>query len=509
MKLRSGLVSSVVLMLGACGAATTKGPKDPIDANLAEDTGRAGAGGGGGAAGMGGSMAGQDGGADTTQPDRPADMARDLAADRSADLPPDTSGSLDASPSPPVSPWLDADIGAVGIAGNITTTTNTFSIQAGGAGVEALDDSFYFVYQRLTGDGEIVGRVRGIQGGQPLGKAGVMMRVSTETSSRNVFLAALGNPALGGWFQYRVNAGGTTSSLAADPNVKTGIWLRIQRRGNTFVSARSNNRVTWTEVGRVDLPGSAAGMLVGLAVESHSTTTPMGADFDGARINNLDASASTTAWISDDVNTIGGGTISSGAGATYTLAGMGDGLTSTTGESFGYLFQAVTGSQSIAARIADVSDKVSRAYVGLMFRDGTASSLSRMVAYAGITVAGDGTLQFHRRETAGAARTLGAQIMGITLPIWLRLDRVDTGITNDYIAYYSATGTTWTRLDTATFALANPAVGGVAVTSGTRTSINIATVTDLTLQAGTPSVDGGPPDAAADAGAADASGDGG
>ncbi|MFL6195637.1 MAG: hypothetical protein ACJ75H_15785, partial [Thermoanaerobaculia bacterium] len=75
-------------------------------------------------------------------------------------------------------PWRSADIGTAGPAGGATASGGTFTLEAGGTDIWDTADAFHYVYQTLTGDGEIVADVTNLT--VPSGAAwtlgGVMIR---------------------------------------------------------------------------------------------------------------------------------------------------------------------------------------------------------------------------------------------------------------------------------------------------------------------------------------------
>ena len=60
-------------------------------------------------------------------------------------------------------PWVEQDIGAVGQAGSGSFASGTFTVKGSGADIYGTSDQFHFVYQTLSGDGEIKARVVSVQ----------------------------------------------------------------------------------------------------------------------------------------------------------------------------------------------------------------------------------------------------------------------------------------------------------------------------------------------------------
>src|SRR5262249_51611526 len=87
--------------------------------------------------------------------------------------------TVTATPPPPgglPTPWLSSDIGAPALTGSAAYATGVFTVGAAGLDIWGAADQFRFVYQSLTGDGEIVAQVTALQPTDPWAKAGVMIR---------------------------------------------------------------------------------------------------------------------------------------------------------------------------------------------------------------------------------------------------------------------------------------------------------------------------------------------
>src|SRR6202022_15202 len=69
-------------------------------------------------------------------------------------------------------PWSTADIGSPAQAGSAAYASGTFTVKGGGADIWGTSDQFRFVYQQMTGNGEIVARVASLTNTDPWAKAG-------------------------------------------------------------------------------------------------------------------------------------------------------------------------------------------------------------------------------------------------------------------------------------------------------------------------------------------------
>lgn len=83
--------------------------------------------------------------------------------------------------------WTNQDVGAVAAAGSVTNNgSGEYSMQASGADIWNTDDEFHFMYQTLTGDGEITAQLKSLVNTHAWTKAGVMIREDLSSDSLNV-----------------------------------------------------------------------------------------------------------------------------------------------------------------------------------------------------------------------------------------------------------------------------------------------------------------------------------
>ena len=68
-------------------------------------------------------------------------------------------GSGSGGSSSSSSGWTSADVGAVGQAGSTSAAGGSFQITASGGDIWDMADGFRFVYQALSGDGEITAQI--------------------------------------------------------------------------------------------------------------------------------------------------------------------------------------------------------------------------------------------------------------------------------------------------------------------------------------------------------------
>ena len=191
-------------------------------------------------------------------------------------------------PPPPTSnlpaPWNEQDIGTVGAAGSASANNGTFTVTGSGSDIWGNADSFHFVYQQVSGDGSFTVRVASQQSGDPLEKAGIMIRESLAANSKQAGLFIM--PAAGVRFIRRLTTGGgsTSATVTTNTGITAPYWLRLTRSGTTLSAYRSPDGVNWTFVGFSQISMSQQ-VYVGLAVTSHQAGILKSATFDNLMIS--------------------------------------------------------------------------------------------------------------------------------------------------------------------------------------------------------------------------------
>jgi glucosylceramidase len=187
-------------------------------------------------------------------------------------------------------PWSSADIGSIGLAGSATLAGGTFMLNGSGNDIWNTADAFHFVSQPAFGNCEIRARVTSLQPMDPWAKAGVMIRDSAAAGAMNasVVLAASNGVS----FQIRSSAGGaTTSTVVGVGALKTPLWLRLVRTGNSFAGYYSADGNNWTQVGANVPLALNNNALIGLGLTAHNNASNCVAIFDNVSVNQSPALA--------------------------------------------------------------------------------------------------------------------------------------------------------------------------------------------------------------------------
>jgi RHS repeat-associated protein len=181
------------------------------------------------------------------------------------------------------SPWVDQDVGFVGLAGSASYSTGTFTVNASGQYIYYEADGMHFVYLPLSGDGTIIARVVTFSGGSSSASAGIMFRETLGAGATNAYLTySAGYSNL--LYDYRPSTGANTSSAGSSSSVTLPYWIKLVRSSGTFTGYSSPDGSTWTQVGSSESISMAENALVGMAVSSNENTSLSTATFDNVSI---------------------------------------------------------------------------------------------------------------------------------------------------------------------------------------------------------------------------------
>ena len=180
-------------------------------------------------------------------------------------------------------PWSFADLGNTGPAGDarLNAARDVFTVRGSGGDVWGGADECHFVWQQLTGDGEIVARVASVSATDPWSKAGVMLREKLAPEARNVFAAV---SAKNGAVSQRRRIAAQQTTNEKFPHVAAPQWLKLAREGDRIATFHSTDGVAWTPLSSDTLPKLAPIVFLGLAVTAHNNAELCTAVFDNVKV---------------------------------------------------------------------------------------------------------------------------------------------------------------------------------------------------------------------------------
>jgi hypothetical protein len=174
------------------------------------------------------------------------------------------------------------DIGSPAIKGSAAYSSGRYTIRGAGRDIWDTSDQFHYVYQPMTGNGEIVARVASLTNQHAWSKAGVMIREALNAQSRHAMVVT--SISKGYAFQRRPEPGAYSEHTSGGSGTAPG-WVRLVRTGDLFEAYRSSTGTSWTRIGSDTIPMGDT-VYVGLAVTSHNESAATTAVIDSVRITN-------------------------------------------------------------------------------------------------------------------------------------------------------------------------------------------------------------------------------
>ncbi|MFV8225926.1 M4 family metallopeptidase [Christiangramia aquimixticola] len=183
------------------------------------------------------------------------------------------------------SPWQTADVGNYQVPGEICYLDGHFEMNGSGKGFNDKADAFYFTYQEVSGDAEVIAKLNSFENGGLYGNASVVIRESLDKGAAFAATTIIANPNFKGAeaeLQFRKSSGGKMSRSKAQT---TGVpaYLKIVRTGNTITSYVGTSGDNWTEVASTRINFGST-IYVGIAAASGSNNTSTLADFSEVNV---------------------------------------------------------------------------------------------------------------------------------------------------------------------------------------------------------------------------------
>jgi len=205
-----------------------------------------------------------------------------------------------AGTSPLTTDWQHVDLGTVGIPGSARQTISPYQsivVRGSGAGFFGNSDNGQFVYQAGTGDLQIVARIASHDGPGMTAPAGLMIRDSLNSASKNAMISLSSDGAL--TFQSHSDVSGTTSSSVVTNGAGAPYWIKLVRSGSTVTGYHSPDGWNWVSAGSATVALNNMAY-VGLAVSSKNNGQLGVAEFDQVSVGAIaDIPSGTTTVLQD------------------------------------------------------------------------------------------------------------------------------------------------------------------------------------------------------------------
>ena len=197
------------------------------------------------------------------------------------------------------SPWKFNDINET--VGSAVFENKTFTVKAMGADIWNKSDQFGFLNVDTLNSQSISARIKSQINTDPWAKAGLMFRETADASSSFVLLMV--SPSNGIHLQYRDGTGNDCADISYG-NYTLPVYLKLDKTDSTFVSYKSSNGINWTTLGVYQNKTFNKLFKLGLAVNSHNTSSIGQAIFDSVKIVPLRNTISSITSISKNENAV-------------------------------------------------------------------------------------------------------------------------------------------------------------------------------------------------------------
>lgn len=413
--------------------------------------------------------------------------------------------------------WSDTDIGTparAGAAGYAAPVAGRqeYTVLGSGAGITGTSDQFNYASTSISGNQDVVVRLTYQQPApghsttnHKNAMGGLMLRDSTAANSafamvnvatfgqdwNNTYFdrtevvftwrsatganaSTAGRTTLGG---RRVSGGSiVVDGPVATPTHLAPVWLRLNKSGSTvtaYYSTGVDAPGAWTQLGSASVTFANTNYRAGLAVTSSNTGMTVAANFDNCNLPGGPVQPTLPdGWSNADIGgpSIAGSTSYDSGTAVWTVKGSGADIWNAP-DQFQFASRAVSGNQTITARIDAMGNTDGWAKSGVMFRD-SADSASTMAIVARTPSNG---LAFQYRS--GWNTPVHVAGPTVATPVWVRLARNGSTLT----ASYSTNGSAWTTIGTATLSLASNHLAGLAVSSHNNAALNTTTFSSVSV----------------------------
>ncbi len=148
--------------------------------------------------------------------------------------------------------WMQEDIGG-SLKGGLRKADGGFELFGGGEDIWNNSDQFRFLYQKISGDFEILTQVKGLEDHEQYAKAGLMVRASLAPNSPHAMLSTFADGEM--QFASRTSPGGGTTAPDSVKGDMARLFLRLVRKGSRVEAFHgSSSQGPWVSLGQITLP---------------------------------------------------------------------------------------------------------------------------------------------------------------------------------------------------------------------------------------------------------------
>lgn len=143
--------------------------------------------------------------------------------------------------------WISLEIGvhSVNAAACMDANSGEFQISSAGEKIDRKWDNFHYLYQKMVGDGWMIGRIKEVQNVSADAATGLMIRNSKWGDDQNIFIGISGKEEWISSHRDRQNVS-TVRTKGGTGTASMDSYLKVERIGNTFNSYLSANGSSWT-----------------------------------------------------------------------------------------------------------------------------------------------------------------------------------------------------------------------------------------------------------------------
>jgi hypothetical protein len=183
---------------------------------------------------------------------------------------------------PPPPPWKSIPIGSVHVKTSALADGNGFIINGAGENIYGKSDNFFFLQQAASNSLDFVSRLHKADK-ENKSRHGIMIRESEKADAAFAFVG-LSQTSI--FWLHRDNSS-TACQFTNKPAPQLPVFFRLLRTTNFVSGAFSTDGSTWTWLGTNQVTLPVQNYLVGFAVSSGNSNSPVQAQFDKVKINGL------------------------------------------------------------------------------------------------------------------------------------------------------------------------------------------------------------------------------